>query len=456
MKRLLCFILIFVFALTLSAFATEVSPVPEEPEVSAEPVEEIKELASTAKHAIVYETLSGQILFEKDIHTSVPMASLTKIMTTLLVLEHGSLDEMVTASESAYFDLDPDGSTQNIVAGEAMSVEDLLYCVMVSSANEACNILAEHVAGSVSAFVDMMNARAKELGCNDTNFVNTHGLHDDAHYSSAYDLLLITQEAMKHPEFMDYANETAKTIPPTNKYDKERTLFTTNHLLSKRKLSGYLYHLAQGIKTGHTSKAGYCLVSSATSNGLNLITVVLGCEKVGDTFMSFVETKELMEWAFDSFSYRVIIDTKKPIDNVNVLLGKDYSEVNVVPKNSITALIPKDLDIENDIERTVTLPENVTAPITKGQVIGEIKLSYKNTVYGTVPLIADIAIELSQEESFIEDVKDVTQQPWIKYTIIGVVVVIVLYVIGVLFYNSRRQSSRVRGNYRGNKRRRRY
>jgi D-alanyl-D-alanine carboxypeptidase (penicillin-binding protein 5/6) len=447
MKRFLCFLLIFVIMLPFCAFATEIDGEP-----PVDDIEEPKVLAETARHALVYETLSGQFLFEKNIHERASIASLTKIMTALLVIEYGGFDEMVTANETAYGDLSPLGSTQNIVPGEIMSVEHLLYCAMISSANEATNILAEHIAGSVEAFVAMMNDRARELGCLNTNFVNTHGLTHDDHYSTAYDVLLMTQEAMKHPKFVELVNITAMPVPATNK-SEGRALYTTNHLISRRTHTTYIYHLAQGIKTGYTARAGFCLVSSATHNGLSLITIVMGCERIDGIVYSFVETKELMEWTFETFSYRVILRATDEFFSVGVELGKGASEVNVKPSRSLTALVPKDLD-NADIERKITLPDSVTAPVTRGQALGEITLSYGNTIYGTIPLVADFEVELSQEESVIQDIMEIVQRPWIRYAVIAIVAVILLYIAVVLVYNYKHQKYRARGNYRGKRRRR--
>ncbi|MCL1820705.1 MAG: D-alanyl-D-alanine carboxypeptidase [Oscillospiraceae bacterium] len=455
MKRLFFLLLILImFTFQIFSYASELTDPESDAETAAESEEIAPELAETARNAVVYETLSGQILFEKNIHERVPVASLTKIMTALLVIEHGGFDELVTAKETAFFDITSDGSTQNIVTGETMSVEDLLYCLMISSANESSNILAEYVSGSVEVFLEEMNARARALGCTDTNFANTHGLPDDNHYSSAYDMMLITQEAMKHPLFAEIANTTAKTIPPTNKTDRTRDLFTTNHLISTRIQPGYIYHLAMGVKTGYTSKAGYCLSSSAVNDGMSLITIVLGCPRIDDVTMSFIETKKLMEWAFDSFSYRQILNRVSIIDSVKVELGKDHSEVNVVPQRSMTALIPKDLDPE-DIERRITLPDSVTAPVGKEQILGQMVLSHNGTVYGTVPLVASFEVELSAEENFMENVREAVNQEWIRYAVAAIIGIILLYAAVVIIYNYARRTQRVRGNYRGKKRRRR-
>lgn len=443
-------ILIFILSVCAAAFAADIDI--DDIDGAGEP-EEVKLLAATARNALVYETVSGQMLFEKDIHDPVPIASLTKIMTTLLTLERGDLDDTVTAGADILYDITSDGSTQNIAPGEIMSIRDVMFCAMVASANEACNVLAEHIAGSIPDFIRDMNIRAYELGCRNTNFANTHGLPNDDHYSSAYDLLLIINEAMKHPFFMEIVNTTAKTVPPTNKTATERSFFTTNHLISKNRDPGYAYHLAHGIKTGYTMKAGYCLASSAAHDGMQIITVVLGAARENDITMSFVETKELMEWAFDSFSYRRILNSTEIIDTVKVDLGKDFSELYVVPQTQLTVLLPKDLDID-DIERLVTLPDAVEAPVTKGQRMGEITLAYNGHEYGVVPLISGIAVERSQEESLIRDVQEIVSNPWLQYAIFAAVGVIALYIVFVVIYNSRRRAANVRGNYKGKKRRR--
>ena len=172
-----------------------------------------------------------------------------------------------------------DGSTAGIQAGETLTVEQLLQCMLIVSANEACNILAEQVSGSVDAFVDAMNAKAADLGCEDTHFVNATGLHDSQHYTTAWDLYRITAEAMTHEDFMRICDTARATIPATN-LSEERNLYTTNYLIDTWRSLGYIYSNAHGIKTGSTDEAGHCLVSSASEGSLSLISVALGGDRV--------------------------------------------------------------------------------------------------------------------------------------------------------------------------------
>ena len=270
-----------------------------------------------AKAAILVDGETGTVLYDKNMHEELPMASITKVMSALLVLEavdRGQLrmDQSVTATESSMKGMVEDGSTADIKVGETLTVEQLLYCMLVISANETCNILGEAVSGSVDAFVEKMNQRAQELGCQNTHFANTTGLTQSGHYSSAWDIYLITREAMKHDDFMTIVNTKAYTVPATNMTEKERELHSTNALISNWRMTGYLYSGAQGIKTGTTDAAGHCLVSSAIRGSRTLISVVLGCEEVksekgGTRVESFTETARLFDWGFDNFSTRTVL-----------------------------------------------------------------------------------------------------------------------------------------------------
>lgn len=416
----------------------------------------------TARAALLADFASGEILYERGIHEKAQPASLTKIMTALLALEwvesgRGSLDDMVTASDAALEDMPPDGSTQNIREGEIMSLHDLLYCTMISSANEACNVIAEHVAGSIPAFVGMMNEKAAALGCGNTQFTNTHGLPDEDHYTTAYDIYLITREALKYPDFMEICNWGNKNVEETN-LSSARPLFTTNRLISTEAGNPYRYPPAKGIKTGHTNAAGYCLVSSAEKDGLCLLSIVMGAEEEEETgrILSFVETKGLFEWGFDNFTVKTLLDTK-PVTQVKVAMGKDVDEVALVPARALEALVPKTLDPETDVERSVTLYEEgaVTAPVTRGQALGEIRLYVGSREFGVIPLVAADAVQRDEVVKFAEDVKGFFAQDWVKYTLGGLVALLIIYITFTAVYNARRKKARARGNYRGSRRRRR-
>ena len=423
-----------------------------------------------AKAALLLDPDTEEILYARNIHERLYPASLTKIMTCLLVLEavdNGSLalDTVLTASDLAVSSIPADGSTAGLKVGEELTVEELLYCIMLSSANEGCNILAEGVAGSIDAFVDQMNSRAAALGCEDTHFVNTNGLPDENHYTTAWDLYLITREARKHPDFMPIVGTAYHEVPATN-LSEPRNLRSTNYLISNWYTHGYLYKGAEGIKTGSTSAAGYCLVASASRNSRSLLSVVMGAERItleDGTILtqSFSETIKLYDWGFDDFSRQVILKEDELVGEVPVTLSQEQDFVKMHPAEEIERLFPKDADLEKDIERTITLKEeSVEAPVTKGQVLGTVTLSYNGNTYATVDLLADEDVSASRFLVLKRDILEFLHRPilWIGIgSVVGVIVL--LFILRAVLKSNRRRygrksagSARRKSGYRGRRR----
>jgi len=444
----------FLLVLLLNLFTLPVSAaIPEDPDIQAQA-------------ALLMDANTGAIAYAKNEHQEMYPASLTKIMTALLVheaVEKGqlTLDQEITVSPTALEGLPSDGSTANIKAGEILSVEYLLYCMMVVSANEACNILAEAVSGSVDAFVNEMNLRAAELGCENTHFVNPNGLHDEQHYTSAWDLYLVTREAMKHEDFMRIADTGDITLPATN-LSEPRSLHSSNYLISVWRSRGYINKNAHGIKTGSTTEAGYCLVSSASKGSLSFISVLLGCERLtledGEIrTMSFYETNRLFDWAFETFTYKTILETNEYPKEVTVSLSK-IDHVTVHPARDVEVLMPNALEPE-DLERTVTLyADPVEAPVHAGDVLGTIELSYDGHVYAKENLLALNDVEASKLLVFWRDVQLFFSRTAVKVTLIVLAVLLVLLVLWKLIFGRRRSRygrkagvSRSR-NYRGRRR----
>ena len=455
-KRFLSVFLLFVLLVSLTAtpFAAAEEPtLPEDPDIQA-------------KSALLVDANTGAIVYAKNEHQELYPASLTKIMTALLVVEaidkgQLSLDQEVTAS-STIESLDTDGSTANIKPGEIMTVEQLLYCMLVVSANEACVILAEAVSGSVDAFVDQMNEKAQALGCENTHFVNPTGLHDSQHYTSAWDLYLITKEALTHKDFVRISDTGDITLPATNLHEA-RALHSTNYLISVWRSRGYINKNAHGIKTGSTSEAGHCLVSSAAKGSLSFISVVLGCDRLtledGEIrTMSFYETNRLFQWGFDNFSYKTILTADEYPKEVAVSLSK-IDHVTVHPARDVEILMPNDLEPE-DLERTITLNSDpVEAPITTGDKLGTIQLSYQGTVYATEDLLALNDVEASRLLTFWRDVKLFFAKPAVKIAGVVLAVLLVVVLLWKLIFGRRRYryGRRVgfsrRESYRGRRRR---
>lgn len=431
------FIAVFLSALTLCGLLTVPASALEDPNIRA-------------KAALLVEAETGTILYDKNCHDELSIASTTKIMSALLVFEaidrgELQLDQSITATASALRGLPEDGSTADIVEGETLTVEQLLYCMLVISANETCNILGEVVAGSVEGFVERMNQRAQELGCQNTHFANTTGLTQSGHYSSAYDLYLITRQAMQYDEFMTMVNTKSYEIPPTNKTEEERVLHSTNALISNWRLAGYLYSGAQGIKTGSTDAAGQCLVSSAVRGSRTLISVVLGAERVekengsGYIVESFTETARLFDWGFDNFSAQQVLDKNELVQEVQVSLSKEVGSVAVHPAEDASAMLPKDIDI-SALTRTITLDNDpALAPIAAGDRLGEITVSYNGTDYVTVPLLAVADVSASRFLLAGHTISEFFSQRSARIAVIALLVLVVALVLWFRIYGRNRR-----------------
>jgi len=422
----------------------------------------------SAKAALLADPDTGEILYARNIHERLYPASLTKVMSALLVLEavdagQLEMDTVLTASENAIANLPDDGSNAGIQVGEELTVEQLLHCILVVSANEACDILAEGTAGSVEAFVSRMNQRARELGCKNTHFVTTNGLHDPDHYTTAWDLYLIAREARTHELFMRICGTKNFEVPPTNLSDVRR-YWTTNYLIDPHRNASYLYSGASGMKTGFTSDAGYCLIATADKNDRSLLSVVLGAQRVpleDGTLQtqSFSETIRLMDYGFDGFSRQIILDADELIDEVPVTLSQEVSTVKVHPAQEIERLIPVDIDPATDIERSIHLiSDSVEAPVAKGQVLGQIVLRLGDTEYATVDLLADEDVSASRILVFQRDLMLFLQRPVFKIGVIAFVALVVLLVVLRIVLKSRRRrygrgfSGYQNRSYRGRKR----
>ena len=364
-----------------------------------------------SRAAVVMDLSNGKVFYSLNEDQLVYPASTTKIMTILLAIEaiesqKVSIYDNVTASENMIFDLVADGSSAGIIVGETMTLEQLLYCAMLSSGNDACNVIAEYLGGTISNFVGMMNTRAAELGCSNTHFTNTHGLPDANHYTTAADFCIIAREAAGHELFMTICNTASITLPATNMAG-ERTLYNSNALICDKGIYGskYLYDKAAGMKTGFTSDAGYCLASTASNGTVDLLAVVFGgyaytAADGSNSYTNFEDSIQLYEWVFNNFSYQEVIKSTETITSVPVSMGADADSVNLRPATSLTALLPNDCDIAA-FERTVTIDAaegdaGLTAPISAGEVLGSVSVSGNGVNYGSVKLIASSSVELSR------------------------------------------------------------
>jgi len=405
-----------------------------------------------AAAVLLMEENSGQVLYEYHADDRIYPASTTKIMTALLAIEavesgQAALTDTVVASSTAMEGLSLDGSTANIQVGEVMSYENLLSCMMVSSANEACNILAEYIDGSVEAFVARMNQRAQELGCTGTQFTNTNGLPDEVHYTTARDLYLITKQALSYPLFVKISNTVTTTIPKTNRSDV-RILETSNELIAPG--SRNYYEAAAGVKTGYTSAAGSCLVSTAANEEMQLVSIVMGIGAETEA-TSFSTARAIYEWAFDSFSMQEVLRETELITQVSVSLGLDADSVVLKPQSTLSLLLPNDVEQADFLREIVIYSEEageaLTAPINTGAELGEIVVSYNGVPYGPIKLVANSSVDLSRTEYLKSEIAATLNKVWVRVAIIFFALLLILYVVFVIKYNlnrEKRQKSKIK------------
>lgn len=354
MKRRICFLICAVMLMTASSARAGL------------------EQDVNAKAAILIEQSTGEVLWEMNADEQLPIASVTKIMTMLLIMEQidsGKLsyDDMVQVSENA---MSYGGSTMFLEAGEELSVTDMMKGIAVASANDGTVAMAEHIAGSESSFVDMMNSRAQELGMINTHFVNTNGLDADGHYSSARDVSIMSAELLRHPDITKFT-----TIWTDELRGGKFQLANTNKLIR-------FYTGANGLKTGSTSAALCCLSASALRDDMQLIAVVLGAPTSAERFES---AKAMLDYGFANYRINRLAEEGEVICEAAVINGVDET-VNAVAKNEVTVLEGK--SGASGGERRVYLNESITAPLSAGDVIGTMDIVNENGVAATVELCA--------------------------------------------------------------------
>lgn len=366
-KKEICLILVCIWVFIFQSFCSTCYG----EETSSDP-----QISSEA--CLLMDLDSGQILYSKNTHEHFYPASTTKILTALIVLEKCSLSETVTVGEDPPY---IEGSKIYLFKDEQLTVEQLLYAMMLESANDCAKALAEHVAGSVEAFAELMNQKARELGCVDSNFVNPHGLHDDNHYTSAWDLALIAREAMKNPIFRKIVSTKSFQIPPTNKQSETRYLNNINKLL----LYGgkYYYEGVDGIKTGYTSHAHSTLVASCMKDGLHLMGIFLNCSTG-----VYNDAKALFDYGFSNFSIKTLLDSESSVSTV--FLDGGNESVDLYPAEDLSIAVPSGTDPK--VTEKITLTSDFSK-LKAGDEVGYIEVKVNDEDAYKVALVTHTNFE---------------------------------------------------------------
>ncbi len=403
---------------------------------------ENNEINITSESGILIDFESGDVLFEKNPHKIMYPASTTKIMTAILTLENANLNDEVIIDKETPF---TGGSRIYVKEGEVFTVDQLLNSLMIESANDSAVALAKHISGSVEEFASLMNKRAKELGALDTNFRNPHGLPDKEHVSTAYDLAMISQYAMTIPKFTEIVKTVRYQIPETEKTNEIRYFRNRNRLLwgtgpSNRmdydgKRIDIKYDIVDGIKTGYTSEAQQCLVSSASKDNRRVISVVLKAIRTN----VYSDSKRLIDYGFDNFSVVNLINSGVVLKTVEVENGVE-DILDLVTQDTISKIVPKDYT-SSDIKQTIEVNPEIKAPINKGEVLGKLSYTLNGDIIGETNLLARDFIDEKQIYKVVKRIQDPANMN-IYIVIIGLVLLYILWRTIVTIRRIRRRRRR--------------
>ena len=412
------------------------------------PAVAVREPDTAVPTALVIDRRSGDPIYSKSAEKRVYPADLTKLMTGLLAVEaveagRVSLNDMVTVTEAMHTAVPETGIRCGLQVGEQITLAALLQCMLIASADDAANMVADDIAGSVAEFVKKMNDRAASLGCTETHFSNVHGAYSIDHYTTAADFARIALECTKHERLMRLCGSSAAELMETN-LSPARTLRNTNALVCDESVygGGYVYEDANGLKAGFNEKSGYTLAATAARGGVELLVLIFGGEQDEVRNSAFSDAVTLLDWVFNNYAYQEVLKSTENIASVDVALGQNATYVNLRPATSITVLLPNDFnpdEYEKDI-RVYALEngEPVKAPVTAGQVLGEVTLNRGSVSYGTVKLVASASVQLSRLQYMRQQIRETTRQRNFRIVVAVLAVLFLLYLIWVLIYRIKR------------------
>lgn len=445
MKKILSFLIIFAI-LAVSVFSTGANAAYDE-------IMESLEFYSDC--LLLISADNDEIIFEKNAGKQTSPASLTKVITAIVVLENcENLEEIVTVPESCIRELDGTGSSLGgLQPGEQLSVYNLLCSLLMQSANEAATTLADHVFdGDREKFISEMNAVASKLGCENSHFVNPHGLDDENQYVTAKDMAVFMKYAMDFPAFEEIVGKMSYVLPATN-LQEERTIRNTNNLMSSA-YADYYCKYVKGGKTGSTSNAGKCVVSTASKDGYNYIAVALDSPfyDVDDDGYNencaFLDSKEMYEWAFKNIELVAISDTARIVGQVPVKYAKTTDYITLTPAETVYGLVPVGTDSGSLYVELIeeTVPEYVKAPVEKGEVICKARVLYAGEPIKEIDVVASMDVERGVFVFLGATAKAIFSN-WI-FRIAALVVIIVLAVLLFIRYRKKKESVSDSKDYR--------
>lgn len=462
MKKLWAFgLIICILLLSTSVFATE-SAVESGTNIScfsldaSHPILGDEERIKNADSIILYEKNSNTLMYAWNSDEQISPASLVKIMTGLITAEQGKMDEAVTVKESVLSQIPTDAATSGLQADEVLTVEQLFYCMMVSSANDAAAVLADHIAGSQESFVAQMNAYAKELGCTNTNFTNVHGLHDDQQYTTARDIAKILSVALDNSLFRTVFSTDEYTIEPTNK-SEVRYLVTGNYLMSMDDVEYYYDSRVTGGRTGVTNDGYRNIAVCAESGTMELICILIGAESElaengysVKVFGGYTETSDLLDMGFDDYQVAQVVYEDQVLTQMKVINGE--CDVVLGPASVSLALLPDGASMSDLTYRYPPSSKQLEAPIKKGDKVSSVEIWYKTLCVAEADLYAMNDVEVLQVGDVAgKEMQGNTNKESGAGIVIGIVVGVIVLVAAVYItkkFRRIRRRKRIRKNRR--------
>ncbi len=390
---------------------------------------------------------TGTVIYDKNQNEKIYPASTTKLMTAILVYEKfkDKLNTVVTVERDDITPLEGKfGSLVPLVPGEQLTVQQLLYCMLVKSGDDSADTLARFTAGSIENFADEMNAKAKEIGAVNTHYVNPHGLQDPMQYTTAADTYKIAKYAMQYDVLAKIVATSQYTLNATNK-TKAQIFINTDFLIDVGHKT-YYYQYVKGIKTGSTTPAGKCLVSYAEKDGKTYYCVAMGGKLDSNgSNTAFLETKSLYQWAFSNFQIKQVVSTTDTAAQVKVDLAAQNKNLLLMPQESINSLVPADYN-NSDLKITLHVPASVRAPVKQGQIIGKEDVAIVNPQnksvqkLGTINLIASKDVALSEPLYILSVISGFFNSIWFKIVAVLLVMLLVFYIVLSVYLNHRRKN----------------
>lgn len=403
----------------------------------------------TSQACLIYNLETDSILWGREIDTKVFPTSTVKIMVGMLALEYyaDNLDEILTIPAEALSGVV--GTSISLVAGEEISVRNLIYAVLISGANDAASVLAYTIAGNVTAFVNQMNAKAAELGCKDTIYTNCTGVHDENMRTTARDTLRIALYAYTNSNFMAMSSETSYVIPETNKRSS-RTIVNRNYIVSTQYFTKYYNSLAKGMNAGNTKEGGYCLVTSIRKQGCTYIVVCMNSyyDEEENFVYTYHDCETLVDWAYNNYDFVSVVDHTTMICEIPVELSSEVDYVTLLPEEPIEMFLPKDIDIDTAIQlHYILLSDTIQAPIAEGEIAGILTVKYDGTLVSSVNLVTKGSVSRSEFLYFLTIIRRIVSSRLFAVCVAAAFLLGIFYVLFTAVYREKARRRAMRRKY---------